>query len=176
MIELRVKSINVQRATKIFLVALVLATAIFSAMLVREKKRDTADILQQNIENKLATQSIDQPTTVEAEETRDSAAIAKLVADNKRLWGPLIPPPPKRKPPPPKPPNLAQMARGLSIVAVIGDPSGGDPVKFLIDDNGVRSLKVKGNKLRKFVIKDYDDTGIVLQFGLRTHTLKLAGK
>ena len=176
MIELRGKSINVHRATKIVLVALVLAAAIFTAMLVREKKRDTADILQQNIENRLATQFIEQPTTVETEETRDSAAIAKLVAHNTSLWGPLIPPPPPKKKPPPKPPNLATMARGLSIVAVIGAPSGNNPVKFLIDDNGVRSLKEKGDKLRQFVIQDHNDTGIILKFGLRRHTLKLAGK
>ena len=175
MIQLRGKSIDVQQATKIALVALVLATAMLTAMLVREKKRETADVLRQNIENKLSAQFIEQPTTDETGEQRNSAEMAKVVADNARLWGALIPPPPKPPPPPPKPPNLAQMAAGLSIVAIIGDPSSGDPVKFLVNDSGKRSIKGKGDKLRKFVVKGHNSQGLILQFKNRTHILKVPG-
>jgi len=175
-ISLTGKSINVRLATKMALVALVLASVMLTAMLVREKKRDTADLLRQAMDAKLLSQFIEPAATEEAPETLDSAEMAKLVSDNNRLWGPLIPPPPRPPKRPPPPPNLARMAKGLSIVAIIGDPSSGDPVKFLINDNGMRSLKAKGDKLREFVIKGYDSEGLTLQFQRRTYTLPLAGK
>jgi len=174
-IDLTGKSINVQLTTKIVLVALVLASVMLTVMLVREKNRDTADLLRQAMDAKLSSQFIEPAVTEETTETRDSAEMAKLVSDNKRLWGQLIPPPPPPPRRPPPPPNLARMAKGLSFVGTIGDPSSGDPVKFLINDNGARSLKAKGDKLRQFIIKEYNSKGLVLQYERRTYTLPLAG-
>ena len=157
------------------MVALVLAAVTLTAMLVREKKRDTADLLRQAMDDKLLDQSIELPATDETPEPRDSTAMAKLVAGNNRLWGPLIPPPPKPKPKPPPPPNLAEMAKGLSIAGIMGDPSSGDPVRFLISDGNARSIKGKGDRLRRFIIKDHTDKGLVLQYQGRTYTLPFRG-
>jgi len=166
-------SVNVQRATRVALVLLAAGVVALAAMVVRENKLDTVAARRRAIELRLDALVVDPPTTTAKLDTRNAGELAKQVSDNTRLWGPLIKPPP---PPPPPEVNLAELAQGLSVIALLGDIKSGSTIRFLINDGGKKGIVGKGDKLRDFVIKDYTENELILEYKGRTHPLPLPGK
>ncbi len=166
--------LSVQRAARIALVVLAAAVVALGTMAVNERKRDTVGELKAKIEAELDDVLVEPPENSPPPEKRKPAELAKQVRDNRNLWGPIVPPPKPPPPKPPKPPDLAKMAEGLSVKGIIGDLNS-DTVQFIIDDNGKRAIKSKGNKLRKFTIKGYTQKTLILEYKGRTHRLSLPG-
>jgi len=170
--RISIGSVNARQAARIGCVLLAVAVAGLTLTAVVESRSDRSTTLKQNMQQRIQNLSVEPPARTDQHDERDIRKLARQISIGKRLWGPLIKPPP---PPPPPEVSLAKLAQGLSIVAILGDINGDEPVRFLVKDSGSRAIVSKGDPLRQFVVKDYTNEGLILQYEDKTHTLPFPG-